>query len=105
MKNCHNCQHSDTLFSETNVNDGYSLLKKDASSVLGDHYGKCLKGHQKIYVNWWKENSNKKVKEITDSLDCHEDTPISKSLDNMMSLLDEMGKLIDKQKQNDRTNK
>ena len=66
-----------------------TTLKDD----LGLSY-KCLKGNQKEYNLWWQNNGHKKSDDDMDEMPCFEQSDVSKAMDRMHNILDEMLDLV-----------
>ncbi|MFW6225476.1 MAG: hypothetical protein ACOC3V_00790 [bacterium] len=93
MKNCSSCRYKKTYFSNLSVPSDkldYNLTIKDDRGSNGDFYTKCDLGHNDIISKFYLDNSNDII------LSCHEDTDISKKMDEMMNILNDMEILIGK---------
>jgi hypothetical protein len=93
MENCSNCKYGKTVFEKMNSIEGMTFLNSNPESVLGDMYGKCIKGNQDVFVDWWKSNANKKTSE-SNQVTCYEPTQINVMLDNIIDKVNEMNDLV-----------
>lgn len=80
-KGCNRCVHH-----ESSLDDDLGLLKR------------CLKNNQKQHNLWWQNNGHKTSDDDLDDMDCFEQSEVSKSLDKLHSLLDEIAEVIEKNK-------
>lgn len=80
-RGCNNCKHYKTDF------DFWG--EKPTQRI-------CLSGKDKEVKEWWDKNGKKTIKDEIDPMDCFEPTESSVMLDKMNSLLDKMGKIVDK---------
>ena len=77
-KGCNNCVHHKSTFNDDNL------------------VSRCMKGNQKEYNLWWQNNGHKKSDDDdVDEMPCFEQTDVSKAMDRMHDLLDEMLDLVD----------
>ena len=75
-KGCNRCKHH-----KSSLNDDLGLVFT------------CLNGKQKEHNLWWQNNGHKK--DDLDDMPCFEQTEVSKCMDRMHELLDEMLKLAE----------
>lgn len=91
-KTCINCAYNSTAWASDKYGEvppkDMSLIKENASPVLGSLYGKCQKGK---FDNMHKTYNEKE----TVDLECFEQTEHSKNLDEIVNLLDKMIHLVD----------
>lgn len=107
FKDCQNCRHGKTTFEHSIEKQDLSkfvLLGENPESVLGKFYGTCLAGNVKSYEEWWKNNGHLLESEPHDEMSCFEATDLSKSMDSMLDLLNQMSDLIDKERENEKIN-
>lgn len=85
MKGCLDCKHKDNkmIFDDQNK----------PVFIKG-----CKKGED--YEGWWERNAKKNREEINEQMACFEPTETSVFLDDMMTKLKELGKVIDKSQEN-----
>lgn len=99
-KNCQNCKHGITAWSDNNPGLeklGFSKVSYN-SAFSGELMVKCNNSHNEENLKWWNENGQK-IEDITE-MDCHEPTLFHVKTDSIMGKLDKMIDILDKYNDN-----
>jgi hypothetical protein len=114
MRNCFDCKHKDHKFTNLlSYTEELSFKKKDyvllnkGVSVSGDHYGRCLSGHNKKFGQFSKKYGKtirSEMEKRTDLImDCHEYTDLSLALDKCIAATDKALDYLREKERNGKT--
>lgn len=75
-------------------NDCIHYKHAEIKVYTNDIPSKCLLGNDAEFQLWWKENGEKKNKEELIDMPCFKETQISKSINKMIKIINEIHKEI-----------